>query len=105
MVNKNCNRFFRVLGLTSTVDLLKSIHKGKNQYKDFLTFTNIGTINRRLKELIRLGIIKHHFERKDKRNEWYTLTEKGKRILEAIEKLEDAFEEEVLQIFEGVNNG
>ncbi|MBU7028899.1 MAG: winged helix-turn-helix transcriptional regulator [Theionarchaea archaeon] len=91
MVNNNRNRFFRVLGLTSTVDLLKSIHKGKNQYKDFLTFMGIGTINRRLRELIKLGIIEHHFERKYKRKEWYTLTEKGKRILEAITRLEDEF--------------
>jgi len=100
MVNKR-NRFFRVLGLTSTIDLLKSIHKGKNQYKDFLTFMGVGTINRRLRELINLRIIEHHFERKDKRNEWYTLTEKGRRILEVTMR----FEEEVLQIFEGENNG
>ena len=105
MVNKNCNRFFRVLGLTSTIDLLKSIQEGKNQYKDFLTFTNMGTINRRLKQLSRLGIIEHHFERKDKRKEWYTLTEKGKKILEAIMRLEDAFEEEVLKTLQGVHNG
>ncbi|MBU7028487.1 MAG: winged helix-turn-helix transcriptional regulator [Theionarchaea archaeon] len=105
MVNKNCNRFFRVLGLTSTIDLLKSIQEGKNQYKDFLVFTGVATINRRLRQLIKLGIIEHHFERKNKRNEWYTLTEKGKRILEEIKKLENIFEEEVLRMFEGVNNG
>ena len=105
MINNNRNRFFRVLGLTSTVDLLKSIQEGKNQYKDFLTFMGVGTINRRLRELINLGIIEHHFERKDRRNEWYTLTEKGKRILEAIIRLENIFDEEVLKTFEGVNNG
>jgi len=101
MINNNRNRFFRVLGLTSTIDLLKSIQEGKNQYKDFLTFMGVGTINRRLRELINLRIIEHHFERKDKRNEWYTLTEKGRRILEVTMR----FEEEVLQIFEGENNG
>jgi len=105
MVNNNRNKFFRVLGLTSTVDLLKSIQKGKNQYKDFLVSMGVGTINRRLKQLMKLGIIEHHFERKEKRNEWYTLTEKGKEILEEIMKLENIFEEEVLKTFEGLNNG
>jgi len=54
----------------------------------------IGTINRRLRELIKLGIIEHHFERKSKRKEWYTLTEKGERIFEAILRLENVFEED-----------
>jgi len=94
MVNNNRNKFFRILGLTSTIDLLKSIQEGKNQYRDFLTSMSMGTINRRLRELIKLGIIEHYFERKSKRKEWYTLTEKGKRILEAVIRLKKIFEEE-----------
>ena len=91
MVNENFKEFFRVLGLTFTLDLLKSIQEGKNQYKDFRTFMAVATINLRLRQLINLGIIEHHIEKKSKRKEWYTLTEKGKRILETIMRLENEF--------------
>jgi DNA-binding PadR family transcriptional regulator len=47
----------------------------------------------RTKQLIALGLIEHHLLRgTGKRREWYTLTEKGKRVLKAIIELEKAFQ-------------
>ena len=85
--------FFKVLGLTATVEILKSIQEGRNQYLDFFTTASVSTVNKRIKQLITLGIIKHHLGREPKRKEWYTLTERGKRVLEAVIRLEGAFQE------------
>ncbi|KYK32136.1 MAG: hypothetical protein HXS48_14000 [Theionarchaea archaeon] len=90
--DQDLKEFFRVLGLTATVEILKSIQKGKNQYLDFFTTASVSTINERIKQLITLGIIQHHLGREPKRKEWYTLTERGKRVLKAIVRLERAFQ-------------
>ncbi|MBU7028079.1 MAG: winged helix-turn-helix transcriptional regulator [Theionarchaea archaeon] len=89
--DQNLKEFFRVLGLTATVDVLKSIQEGESQYMDFAKFMSTGTISSRIRQLISLGIIKHHFGRERKRKEWYTLTKKGKRIVKAVIRLEKAF--------------
>jgi len=91
--DQDIKEFFRVLGLTATVDVLKSIQKGESQYMDFVKFMSTGTINSRIRQFINLGIIKHHFGRERKRKEWYTLTKKGKRIVKAVIKLEKAFQD------------
>jgi len=35
------------------------------------------------------GFIEHHLKRTMRREEWYTLTEKGEKILEFIEEIEE----------------
>ena len=46
----------------------------------------------RIKQLITLGLIEHHLLRgTGKRREWYTLTDKGKRVLKVTTELEEAF--------------
>ncbi len=92
-MNGRLGTFYRILGSTATPEILKSIEKGKGQYKHF-HFASDSTINKRLKELLYLGIIEHHVERRRKRREEYVLTEKGKRILRAIRTLEKAFEDD-----------
>jgi DNA-binding HxlR family transcriptional regulator len=85
--------FFSVLGLQGTRGILKSIKDGKDQYKDFTLYASESTLNMRTKQLIALGLIEHHLLRgTGKRREWYTLTEKGKRVLKAITELEKAFQ-------------
>jgi DNA-binding HxlR family transcriptional regulator len=86
--------FFRVLGLRATRDILHTIHEGNNQYKDFMKFGCISTINLRPKQLESLGIIEHNLTREEKRREWYTLTEKGERVMKVIIELEKAFQGE-----------
>ena len=88
------NEFFRVLGLRATRDMLTSIREGNNQHKDFLKFGSISTINQRTKQLESLDIIEHHLGREEMRREWYTLTERGERVLKAIPELEKAYQGE-----------
>ncbi|MBU7046375.1 MAG: winged helix-turn-helix transcriptional regulator [Theionarchaea archaeon] len=88
----NLRKFLRVLGFTATVDILNSIEEGKNQYKHFIPFASISTLNERVKQLESLGIIEHHLAREDKRREWYTLTQKGEKVVKVITKLERVFQ-------------
>jgi DNA-binding HxlR family transcriptional regulator len=92
MEDKQLKEFLRVLGFTATVDILNSIEEGNNQYKHFIPFASISTLNERVKQLEALGIIEHHLAREDKRREWYTLTRKGKKVVKVITKLEKVFQ-------------
>ena len=83
--------FLKLLGSTATVSILKGIHKGENQYKYFYSIASPSTLNTRIGKLITLRIIEHHITREPRRKEWYTLTERGKRIVEAIIELEKTF--------------
>ena len=87
----NLKEFFKVLGSAATRDILYSIREGNNQHKDFLKFGSISTINQRTKQLVSLDIIEHHLGREEMRREWYTLTERGERVVKGTIGLEKAF--------------
>ena len=75
-----------------TINILKTLKsKNKAQYKDLST-NDIGiaiaTLNGRINQLLKSGIIEHHLKRAMKREEWYTLTKKGEKILSKIEEIE-----------------
>lgn len=86
-MKEELKEFYRILGFTATTEILKCIEDGKNQYKDF-DFASVSTINTRLKQLLDLGLLEHHLQTKDKRTEWYTLTEKGKSVVKGIQYLD-----------------
>ena len=54
------------------------------QYHQMIAIMNTYSLNRRLYELIELGLIEHHFEKGRRRKEWYELTEKGTLILQRL---------------------
>jgi DNA-binding HxlR family transcriptional regulator len=62
--------------------------EGIGRYKDFTQFASTHTINGRLKYLLHHGFIQHHFTKDDKRKEWYTITEKGRKTLKVLNDLE-----------------
>ncbi len=78
----------RVLGLNSTVDILHFIcERTEATYGQLQEFVNTHTLNVRLRELIKFGLIEHHLERENKRREWYTITPKGRETIELCRKL------------------
>ena len=82
MNEKEEEDFFRMLGLTATKRILKYLNEHKKaQYKEFAEFVNIHTLNVRLQQLLKFNLIEHHLTRKVVRKEWYTITEKGRKIL------------------------
>lgn len=82
-----------VLGKTGTVYILEylSTHE-KTQYKELNRTLACHTLNCRIRELLELNLIEHHFVKKETRTEWYTITEKGKRVVEHIQKLQKILE-------------
>jgi len=74
-----------LLLLKATIDILELISKGKTQYKDLIMpiDISISTLNIRLKQLLHSKFITHHIIRDPERNEYYEITEEGKKVLKA----------------------
>jgi DNA-binding HxlR family transcriptional regulator len=78
----------KVIGSTGMVYILEYLHTHtKTQYKELNRELVPHTLNTRLKELLMYKLIEHHFEKKEKREEWYTITERGRKVLQIIRKL------------------
>ncbi len=82
------NDILKLLGSKGTFAILRCLHEhGTRQYKDLMEFVNIPTLNDRLRRLLQLKLIEHHLERVNTRKEWYSLTEKGKQVLNHLETI------------------
>ncbi|MBU7011925.1 MAG: winged helix-turn-helix transcriptional regulator [Theionarchaea archaeon] len=83
--------FFRFIGNRETINILKMLKDGnKTQYKDLATLRiGVSSLNIRIRVLLKNGLIEHHLRRSIKKEEWYTLSEKGERILKLIEEIEE----------------
>ncbi|MBU7047517.1 MAG: winged helix-turn-helix transcriptional regulator [Theionarchaea archaeon] len=87
--------FYKILGLRGTVKILKYLNEqGKARYIDLSFIISYASLNTRLTQLETLNIIEHHFNRgKEKREEWYELTEKGKKLILIFDQLEEIINE------------
>lgn len=81
---------FHVVGLVGTFEILKQIkEKGRCSYINLPDSMSGGSKNRRLAQLLNLGLIEHFFERGEvRRIEWYEITEKGIKFLSLLEQLD-----------------
>ncbi len=70
-------KLFEFLGFKGTLDILFYLREhGKTSYKEFNIDVSVYTMNRRLRELIQVKLIKRCMRRNKRRKEWYKLTEK-----------------------------
>ncbi len=84
----------KIIGQAGTVEILEYLREhGTAQHQELNAFTNTHTLNVRLRQLIRHGLIEHNYERHIPKKEWYTITEKGKKILGYMEQIMGAAEE------------
>jgi DNA-binding HxlR family transcriptional regulator len=82
------DEFLKMIGSTGTKLILDFISEhGTAQYKDIRLFMNAHTLNRRLRELLICGFLEHHIEKEEKRMEWYTITEKGKKLVKLLREI------------------
>ena len=80
--------FLKMIGLKGTMPILHYLNeKGEAQYTDLMKLINVVSLNTRLKQLLHFGLIQHHLERLETRREWYTTTEKGRKILEYLNEI------------------
>jgi DNA-binding HxlR family transcriptional regulator len=83
------NEIIKILGFTGAIVILEYMDAHiKTQYKDLNKTLAAYTLNCRLQELLDSKLIEHHFVRKETREEWYTITEKGRKVLHIIQKLQ-----------------
>ena len=89
-------RFLYTLGLKGSIKILKYLKEnGKGQYKNLLELDLIvSTLNWRVRKLIGLGLISHNITLIEKRVEWYELTDKGKKVLNLVQKLEKVIKDQ-----------
>jgi DNA-binding HxlR family transcriptional regulator len=76
-------KVIELLGQTGTVKILKTINNSKKcKFTDLIVITSRTTLYRRLKQFIKLGLIRHNLIKTGKqREEWYETTEKGKKVV------------------------
>jgi DNA-binding HxlR family transcriptional regulator len=87
--------FYKILGLKGTVRILKYLSENrKTKYLDLSSLISYVSLNKRLMQLEKLNLIENHFDRgKEKREEWYEITEKGKKLVTIFEQLEQIIKE------------
>jgi DNA-binding HxlR family transcriptional regulator len=76
------------------VRILKTLNNSeKCKFTNLLELTSRTTLYRRLKQLIKLGLISYNMRReKGKRKEWYETTEKGKKVVEILDRIGNLIE-------------
>lgn len=80
--------FLKMIGSAKTVEILEYFREhGTAQHQELNEFVNIHTLNTRLMQLIKFGLIEHHYVREDVKTEWYSLTEKGDQVLQYVEDM------------------
>ena len=68
--------------------------KGEAQYTDLIQLIDVVSLNTRLKQLLHFGLVEHHLERLELRREWYTITEKGRKILNRLNEILELMDSE-----------
>jgi DNA-binding HxlR family transcriptional regulator len=85
--NRN-QEFLQMLSARGALEILKFLDEREEvQHRQMKGIINTHTLNNRIRELLEFELIQHHLEKSEKRHEWYTLTEKGKKVLEILEIL------------------
>ncbi len=87
--SEHLSEFFKILHLEATYKILDYLNDhGNCHHKDLKHLTSTFTLSHRLNDLLKYTLIEHHFEKEEKRKEWYTITERGRRALELLKRLE-----------------
>ena len=86
--------FLQLLGSKGTRRMLQELYtRGKVRCTDFHLDISIPTIYTRLSKLLEFSLIEHHLEKEPTRQEWYEITEKGRKILKYLEDLVELIDE------------
>ena len=79
--------FFKLISLKSARDILTYLNEHDTvQHTELNSFMNAATLYIRLTELLEFSLIEHHLEKEPTRREWYEITEKGKKVLEYLDR-------------------
>jgi len=75
-------------GLIGTWEILTYLYEhDTGSYRHFRTYISDSTLNIRLKQLLRFGLIEHHLTREDSKKEWYEITDTGRGVVKHLKRL------------------
>jgi DNA-binding HxlR family transcriptional regulator len=81
-------RFLNLISSKSARVILKYVNEHDTaQHTDLNAFMNAATLTTKLNGLLTFGLINHHLDKRGIRKEWYTITEKGKQILQHLDEM------------------
>jgi DNA-binding HxlR family transcriptional regulator len=81
-------QFFKLITSKGARDILKYLNEHDTaQHADLNAFMNTSTLNMKLNELLAFDLITHHLDKSGIRKEWYTITEKGKKIFQNLKNM------------------
>jgi len=64
---------------------------GATQHKEFDLLVSRFTLNTRLRQLLKFGLITHHLTRKGAKKEWYEITNTGRKVVEHLKPLSEIY--------------
>ncbi len=78
------------------IQIMKNLRNSQLGYTDLMKLAPVspGAFNKRLNDLINLGLVKARYNERERRP-LYMLTPTGKRILELLEEIERVYREEI----------
>ncbi|MBU7012372.1 MAG: winged helix-turn-helix transcriptional regulator [Theionarchaea archaeon] len=80
-ISRKEREVLKLPGLTGTWEILTYLcEHDTGSYRHFRTYISDSTLNKRLRQLLRSGLIEHHLTREDSKKEWYEITERGKKF-------------------------
>ncbi len=80
-ISRKEREVLKLPGLIGTWEILTYLHEhDTGSYKHFRPYISDSTLNKRLNQLLRSGLIEHHLTREESKKEWYEITEKGRRF-------------------------
>jgi len=80
--------FLRLLGSKGAAGILLYLDEhGATQHKEFDLPISRFTLNERLRQFLKFGLVTHHLTRKDAKKEWYEITDTGRKAVEHLKRL------------------
>ena len=87
---KKYEAFIKVLGSRGAIFVLQFLDENKTaKYGQLQEYVNTHTLNTRIRDFLEYELIQHHMTREETRQEWYELTEKGRKVLNMLYRLMD----------------
>ena len=80
-ISRKEREVLKLLGLVGTWEILTYLcDHDTGSYRHFRACISDSTLNKRLNQLLRSGLIEHHLTREKSKKEWYEITERGRKF-------------------------
>jgi len=86
-MNDRKDSFLKLVVSTDTIDILRYLNEhGTGQYKDFMEFVSVDTLQDRVNRLLEYDLITRDSE-EEQGTEQYEITDDGRKVLQIMEEI------------------